>query len=292
MRFLGFEMHPQEETPNATQDSILNNELAQLEMQGDGSSHENSLSPISQIVGTFRPCYFLRFKTNSPSDFNEIPGEEPKGNQPWHDSIPSSSVSHDEEMPALIPAPGTAGAGSDVVSASNLAGTCKADADINANPLKTLDEESWIEIPTPEPQHGEAKSGDGELRPVSSPLEGQSLEETGADEGIRHQCGNKAGMEQTMAGISRPAILNINDVDEIADHDPKAIMPGVANHEAAISNLEVIQLMPGSWPSHLEGTHDRRTSEAEDQNPENVEGGFSSTIGDLNLLGAFQRLFI
>ena len=161
--------------------------------------------------------------------------------------------------------------------------------------MKVYDGERWAKIPKPEPQNGDAKEGhETQQLPVSWPLEGQSLEETGINKDIWHQCcGNGAGSGETMVGITQPTVTGIHQhVDEIADADPKALMPDVANLDAMVSVREVIQPIPGSWPNYLEGKHDERTSDVKNQDRGKNGADLPWKNGDMRLLSAFGRLFI
>ena len=154
----------------------------------------------------------------------------------------------------------------------------------------TFDGEQWV--PTPESwKNGDVEKGNVEQRPLSAPpLEGQSREETGMNEGICHQCcGNGAGGSgETLEGVTRSTIMAIQDVDDIADPDPKAL---IASPQAMASTREVIQLIPGSWPNHTEGKFER-TSDVEDQDQGKDVANVPLPRKDLALLGTFCRLFI
>ena len=171
------------------------------------------------------------------------------------------------------------------------AGRSEAVADV----LKTFDGEQWVQVPTPESRKdGDAEKDNEEQELVNAPpFEGQCLEEVGMEEGIWHQgCGNGAGgSEKVLAGVTQSTIMAIQDVDDIAGPDPKALMADVASPEATASTREVVQLMPGSWPNHVEGKFDR-TSDVEDQDQGKDRADLSLPNRDLTLLGAFCRLFI
>lgn len=225
----------------------------------------------------------------------DVPEDNLNPDRYSRDTNQGSSVDDDEEIRDLIPKIGTLQEphSEEVIRRSKLASLCKAVTDVFAESLKTLDGERWAKIPRPEPQNGAAEKGNEKQQLVSSALEGQPLEETGAHQGICHQCcGNGAGPEKAMAGITRPTITGIQDVNDIADPDPKALMPDVANPDATASIREVVQPIPGSWPNYLEGKRDRRTSDVKNQDEGKDRADLPWTNGDLRLLSAFGRLFL
>ena len=219
-----------------------------------------------------------------------------KGEQGWHDPIPGSSVDDGEEKPETFSDLGTQAARSKVSCGSKLAGPCRAVTDSYAQPLGIPDGEQWVRVPSSGSQHDVTIRSGGQQQqqqPVNSPLKTRSPLEIGVDEGLCHYCGcNNAGSEKTVTGISKPTILEIQDLDDIADPVPKAIMSGIPNFEVTASAREVIQPVPGSWPNHLEGGYGRRTSELEDQGQWKDGAGFPSTSRDLGLLRGVRHLFL
>ena len=285
MMFFDFAIDPQKTTPNTAQNPTPSTEKAKLKMQRERPHCGNSLSPISQIVGKYSRTFavVLRLKTKYSLAFDDTSERESKADQQWHDSIPGSAVDDDEENADFISDVGTQQeAGSEGSCQVKRSGLEKAVADGYAESLKTVDGEQGVKIPKPELQNGVMIHS--VEQPVNSPLQAKSQLEKGA---CHHCCCNDAGSEEKMAGISKPAMLEIQDVDDSAGLDPKAIMLDVANLEAAVSSQEVIQLIPGSWPVYPEGQNDRRTSEVADQNQGNDGADSQSTTGDLELLRAF-----
>ena len=289
MMFFDFEIDP----PEKTQNPAPSNEEVKPQMRDHGSGRENSLSPISQIVGTcFGPCWFSSIEDLQPA-FDEMHGRESNGEQGWHDSIPGSSVDDGEEKPGIFSDAGTQAARSKVSCGSKLAGPCKAVTDGYAQPLDVLDGKQWVEVPTPGLQHDITIRSGEHQQPVNSPLKTKSPLEIGVDEDVCHHCGcNKAPSEKIVTGISKPTILEIQDVDDIAAHVPKAVMSGIPNFEVTAPARDFIQPVPGSWPNSLEGQHDGGSSGVEDQDQWRDGAGFPSTSRDLGLLRAFRHLFL